>query len=294
MANLAIDFKDDALVNRYPGHGWAVNSQGTKLLWLPIVRAICGIAYPNAKSHPLSCNLTLGQVLEIRAFHETLSKLVLTLRELSSALEHSSEPAVYASSNEEFNERQEALSVVPLYIDLAFIYLRRIADEFTRASRFVLFKHINNAPKKFKDFPKWMPDERLEGLGLRVNSENLKKAIINHSGWFGSLNKRSETDRGIRSSIEHHSVSISMSHSKGDDDPWNLMVSLGNPMQKEHVSDLVEILKRIVGEMCEFWTGICEAIQIDTKYEMWNCPYGDHFGGVIGNDDPITVFWPQL
>jgi hypothetical protein len=35
---------DIALVERYPRHGWAKNSQEVKLLWLPICRAITGLA----------------------------------------------------------------------------------------------------------------------------------------------------------------------------------------------------------------------------------------------------------
>ena len=295
MAKLAIDFGDAALVERYPGHGWARNSQGIKLLWLPVVRAISGIAYPDAKSHPLFRDLTLGQVLEIRAFDVTLSKLALTLRELSSALEHGAEPPMHASSIAEFNERLEALLIVPLFVDLAFVYLRRLADDFARASRFVLFRHIGNAPRKFKELRKWVHDDRLEDL--LVNSESIKDAFANHSGWFDSLNERPETGeakRGIRSSLEHHAVSVSVQHSKTGDDPWGLDVSLGQPMQKEYVSGLVEMLKQIVAEMCEFWTSICEATQIDTEYKMWVCPYGDRLAGVVGNDDQITVFWPQL
>lgn len=295
MAKLAIDFGDAALVERYPGHGWARNSQGIKLLWLPVVRAISGIAYPGAESHPLYRDLPLGQVLEIRAFDVTLSKLALTFRELSSALEHGVEPPIHASSTAEFNEKQEALLVVPLFVDLAFVYLRRLADDFARASRFVLFRHIDNAPREFKTLRKWVRDDRLEDL--LVNSEDMKRAFASHSGWFDSLNERPETGqakRSIRSSLEHHAVSVSVQHSKIGGDPWKLDVSLGQPMQKEYVSGLVGVLKEIVADMSEFWTTICEATQVNSKYKMWVCPYGDRLGGVVGNDEHITAFWPQL
>lgn len=263
MAKLAIDFGDAALLARYPAHGSARNSQGLKLLWLPIVRAISGIAYPGAKLHPFFRDLTLGQVFEIRAFDVTLSKLILTFRELSSALERGAEPPIHASSTAELNERHEALLVVPLFVDLAFIYLRRLADDFARASRFVLFRRIENAPRKFKELRKWVHDDRLEDL--LVNSTNIKDAFANHSGWFDSLNERpttGEAKRGIRSSLEHHAVSVSVQHSKTGNDPWELDVSLGEPMQKEYVQGLVGVLKHIVAEICKFWTKICEAIQI--------------------------------
>ena len=295
MATLVTDFGDVALVERYPRHGWSRNSQGAKLLWLPVVRAISGIAYPGAESHPFSRNLTLGQVFEIRAFDVTLSKLALTLRELSGAFERCAEPPMYTSSTAAFNERMEAISVIPLFVDLAFIYLKRLADDFARASRFVLFRDIDSAPREFKILRKWVDDDRLEGL--LVDSENIRNAFADHSGWFDLLNERSPTGkakRGIRSRLEHHAVSVSVQHSKSGDDPWQLDLSLGQPMQKDYVSDLGPMLKQIVEEMCEFWTTICEAIQIDSGYKMWVCPYGDCLGGVVGNSDQIAAFWPPL
>jgi len=295
MAKLAYDFEDETVARRYPRHGWAKNSQGRKLLWLPICRAISGIAYPGGESR-LSRNLTRGQVLEIRAFDETLSKLALTLRELSSALERGREPFIEASSAAECADREEAMSVIPLFVDLAFIYLKRIADNFARAGRFIFFRHIGSAPLKFRNLRRFVEDSQLKDL--LVDPENVRKAFINHCGWFDLLAERPKTGeakRGIRHTLEHHAASIFLQHSKIGDDPWQLDVSLRFPSQKEYVPELIHTLKRIVAEMCEFWTIICEAIRIDTEYKMWICPYGDCFLLLVGkNDDHITAIWPQL
>ena len=37
---IALDFADPAQAARVPRHGWAKNSQGVKLLWLPVLRLV--------------------------------------------------------------------------------------------------------------------------------------------------------------------------------------------------------------------------------------------------------------
>ena len=296
MTKLLIDFKDTISSDQYPSHGWARNSQGLKLLWLPIVRNVCQLAVPIASnSQNRSRDLSVDQILEIKAFHVTLEKLVLTLRYLSNFMECGKEPAIHAPSNAEFNLRMEAVNTVPLFVDLAFVYLRRLADDFARASRFVCFRYADNAPRKFKQLRKHVCNGDLDDL--LVNPDMMQEAFNNCAGWFDSLNARpeaAETRRGIRSSIEHHPVFISAQHSKDGDEPWQLEVSLGWPGQKEYVRDVVSILRQIISELCRFWTVMCRAISTDNEYIKWICPYGDQLGGITGNDENITNFWPKL
>lgn len=295
MARLIIDFENSSIATRYPAHGWALNSQDVRLLWLPVCRTLHSAESVRA-AHGFSDKFTHCQWLERRAFDNTLKKLAITLREISRYARQAKLPPMYAKSQDDFNVGHEAYALLPLFFDLAFIYLRRLADDFTRTSRFVLFRHVNSAPQKFKILRKNAKANKLNDL--LVDPRRVSAVIRDYSEWFDLLNERpSDTmaqERGIRSAIEHHPVSISVQYSKTGDNPWCLEAMLGTPIQKDFRRDLSDVLKKIIGDVCTFWTKMCEVINAHDGYELWGCPYGDQFGGIIGDDSDITDFWPQL
>src|SRR6266700_3820775 len=83
--HLAIDFAESSRIGRVPQHGWAKNSQGVKLLWLPVLRLVHE-AYNIRKANGLREELSQGQWSEIRAFDQTVRHFALTLRELAKCI----------------------------------------------------------------------------------------------------------------------------------------------------------------------------------------------------------------
>jgi len=81
MARLEYDFADQNVAKLFPTHGWAANSQGAKILWLPLNRLL---AWPHQTLRKGGSSQTLppGAVLDASPFAHTLRKLVITLREL--------------------------------------------------------------------------------------------------------------------------------------------------------------------------------------------------------------------
>jgi hypothetical protein len=43
VSTIHLDFKDMSLANSFPQHGWALNSKGRKLLWLPIMNVMVNV-----------------------------------------------------------------------------------------------------------------------------------------------------------------------------------------------------------------------------------------------------------
>ena len=161
---IAIDFADPSRSGRVPRHGWAKNSQGVKLLWLPILRLVHE-AHDIRKANGPPEELSQGQWSESRAFAQTTARFALTLRELAKGIRLGSDPCFDQRDDEKWTISLEASSLIPLYVDLAFVYARRLADHFARASRYVLFKHPGSAPREYKNLRRVIADQaRLQRL----------------------------------------------------------------------------------------------------------------------------------
>ncbi len=295
MAKIESDFSNSNFNNLYPQHGWALNSQNVKLIWLPIVRVLSNPDLIRT-DNILSQEMKVSHNHEVDAFSETLRKLALALRELSKLLRVAAGPLNDLNSVEIFNNKIEATNLIPLFVDITFIYLRRISNDFTRASRYVLFLHPESAPVEFKKLLGNAKNNKLDKMIPDVN--RIRDIFTNLTNWYYILNERPEENnkhkRGIRSSMEHHPISVSVHHSKVGDDPWKVNVDLGDPTRSEYWNDLTQIIRDIIAEMCIFWTEICKTVQFDNTYKLWIHPYGDELGGLIGDNDEKTHFWPKL
>lgn len=293
MANLKLDFADKNQRNSFPNHGWAVNSQGAKLLWFPILR----LTDPTGMRRCLATNLehshTRGECSEIWTFQETVQRLVFALRELNRCARVSARFAE-PENNEELNLGHDASFLLPLYLDLAYVYMRRLADQLTKASRFVLFNRFGSAPWKFKELRKTVAcEEKLRRLHPICDVEKLQEAVKEGSGWFDQL-AREGSMKGIRDMLEHRGVSIQVSHAKPANGPWRTHATFGRtgthlPPQPE----LLSTLKEIVAGFCAFCTLICSSVKWDHCYKDWVVPYGDAIV-LFGNEDDSVAFWPEL
>lgn len=298
---IAFDFADPDQATKFPSHGWARNSQGTKLLWLPVLRLVHQAPIIR-KANGVSDNLSPSQWSEIRAFVETIRCLVLILRELHKCVRIGSDPEFDEQDQEKWNASQEAILLIPLFVDQAFVYTRRIADHFAKASRHVLFKKSGSAPWEYKNLRSVVADRaKLQRLSPICDLDCLQRAFENHSGWLDKLRKSQSssnesggTQKGIRDIIEHGSTNVTVSHHKLGDDPWEVIASLEElGAYSTFRTDLLPTLKDIIAGLSCLWTEVCIATNLPKAECQWVAPYGDAVL-LTGNDEDFTGFWPEI
>ena len=280
-----------------PRHGWATNSQGTKLLWLPILRLVHE-AENIRKAGGQPGELSLGQWAEIRSFEQTVRHFLLTLRELAKCIRLGSDACLDQVDIEKLNTSREASSLIPVYVDLAFVYLRRLADQFAKASRHVLFTHSESAPREYKKLRILIADRaKLHLLKPLCDTNVLRQAFERHSGWLDKLRdstgENGALQKGIRDIMEHHPIAVQVYHSRVGDRPWELNANLGeHGVNTSFHSELIPTLKIIVTDMADLWTMVCRATSLPVAEKLWVAPYGDAVV-LTGNDDDSTAFWPE-
>jgi hypothetical protein len=291
---LAIDFADPTQAERLPRHGWAKNSQGVKLLWLPILRLVHE-ANKIRKANGLFNVLSWGQVFEIKTFDQMIRQFCLTLRELEKCIRLASDFSLENTGDtEKFHTSHEADLLIPLYTDLAFVYSRRLADHFARAIRYVLFKYPGSAPRQYKELRKiFAKPAELQKLEPFYDALVLQEAFEQHSGWFDKLrdskDEKGEVQKGIRDIMEHHPIGIHVHHFKLGDGPWEISANLSDPVI--HASfrpDIISTLKEIIAGMAALWTSVCDAARLMPAKPLW-------LDRIIltGRDDDSTAFWPK-
>lgn len=296
---IALDFADPSRKGHLPRHGWARNSQGNKLLWLPVLR-LAHQAGDIRKAADLPIDLSRGHLAEIRAFDQTVRHFALALRELAKCIRLGSDPGFDKDpvDPERWNAGLEAAALLPLYVDLAFVYARRLADQFAKAIRHVLFTHSESAPREYKVLRQRIADQAaLQHLKPLCSVEILRSAFQRHSVWFDRI--RDSTDqtgdlrKGIRDIMEHHAVAVTVQHAKSDDDSWEINANLGEPgLSGSFRSELIPTLKMIVADIAALWTMVCESAGLPVAARPWIAPYG-YALLLTGNDDDSTAFWPE-
>src|SRR5215471_3748651 len=119
MARLEYDFADPNEAGLFPTHGWAINSQGVKILWCPLHRLV---AFPDqiVRKKGGSQTLPSGTALDALSFSETLRKLATTLRELHQTVRIACDYPCTLEDLEALTADRRASEMVPLYVDLAF------------------------------------------------------------------------------------------------------------------------------------------------------------------------------
>ncbi len=255
-------------------------------------------AHSIRKANGLPEQLSGGQWSEIRAFEAAVRNFALTLRELAKSIRLGSDPCFDSGDDERRNTSHEASSLIPLYIDLAFVYVRRMADHFARASRHVLFKHAGSTPREYKSFRLVIADEaKLQRLEPICDAKVLREAVERHSGWLDKLrdstDENGELRKGIRDILEHHPIAINVQHLQVDDGPWEVNANLGYPgIDASFRPDLIPALKVIVADMAGLWTMICDSAGLPAAEKLWVAPYGDAVL-LTGDEDDSTAFWPE-
>jgi hypothetical protein len=243
--------------------------------------------------------LSWGQWEDIRTFDATTRYFALSLRELHKYIRIGSDPLFDEQDVKKLNAGNEAISLIPLFIDQAFIYIRRLADQFLRASRYVLFKNTKSVALKYDRFEKFVVNQKnLEMLAPICDVGRLKTMFSTHSGWFDKVHdladENGEVQKGVRDIMEHYSAYVTVQQSKVNEEPWEVIGNLGVPYLKATFRyDLTSTLKEIVGGLTGLWTEVCAVARLQQVERLWIAPYGDAVL-LTGNDDDSTGFWPEI
>ena len=288
MARLEYDFADPDDAKMFPTHGWALNSQGVKILWCPLNRLLArpGAALRKKGSSEI---LPVRTVPEASAFSHTLRKLAMTLRELHQLIRVSCDHPCLVEDPEALTLDSRAMEMVPLYVDLAFTYLRRLPDLLVVACRALLFEHWQSVPRAFKE---WVADvNRLASYGPSSNFTVLRETIVSHSAWFGELRGISAASgkKGIRDALEHRGVELLVGKQQAGDDRPRFTVMIDSRARDVEIhKDILPRIPESVAGLCGLMTGIHSAIGAGSQYE-----WGDYLS-LVGTDDDSVGYWPRI
>jgi hypothetical protein len=283
---MAFDIGNSAPSSIYPRHGWAENSDGIRLLWLPIMRLFRNVADVR-KAKGLPGVLTGGDVHAVAAFYPCLCNLAVGLREIAQLTRE--DDAIILDSDAKLVKRYRTDELVKLHLDGVFVQLRRLADRFASASRVLLFSKHRSASTQFKKLRNAALDaNEMAKLGPVVDVSVLAKAFRDHTQWFDELRNEGATE-GIRDQMEHRSVEVLVSGQRINEGPVVRTAYLTRPTGGIDADrELFKLLREILADLCEFLTGVHAAVGFGETYGR-----DDNFL-VFGADADIVEWWPML
>jgi hypothetical protein len=286
---------------KFPAHGWTQDSNGYTVLWLPVIRmVVC-----TEREGP---DLKQSHHYNAQAFVSTVDKLVISLGRLAHHLEEA--PRAHKSFDEmtveETEHHMHHSDLAPLFVDLTYTYLRRIAHLFTKSVRPILFTHTDSVPQKLSGLRDL---DTYEELAPRCDTEKLTQALRDHTGWLDRI--RDSQSGGIRDILEHHLVSASLKDSayKSPEGEWIpqtevIMDYPGQNREPPYSEDLIGPIRDITDDLCSMWTEMCEAVdwkshdnytgvRLASPNSLIAGKVGD---GVLvdGSSEGTTEFWPEM
>jgi hypothetical protein len=283
---IAFNIADAAKSSKYPRHGWAENSDGFHLLWLPFVGILRNVTDVR-RAKGLTADLSSGDIHAIDAFYACLSNLVVALREMAQV--EREDGTFLIDNNDELTKRYRTEELYILYLESVFTHLRRLADRFAAASRVILFSNPGTASTEFKKLKKAVFDANsLARMKPTVNLAALQAAFRDHTRWFDDL-RNSHTREGIRDQMEHRSVRLLIGRQRANEGPVVRTAYLARSsgdidMERE----LSKLLRLFLLDLCEFLTGVHTAVGFGEAYERL-----DNFL-VFGVDADVVHWWPCL
>jgi hypothetical protein len=265
------------------------------LLWLPLRRVL-----QNTNEIRRAWDLppvTAGQFASVRRFGDTCEKLVRTLQKLAEAKRACF--GQWESADDELRRRGlEAGKELPLWVDLSYVYVRRIVDDFARAAKYVLFRKWGSAPEKFEALRSHLEDPRkLEKLEPVCEIGTITDALASAADLATLITDSTDlegrtTRKAIRNRLEHHAVVPQVQGSRMTGGPFTTHVYLmgANPGD---VTDLTAMLPQAISDLSRIFTVACRTLAFSSDYVPWICPSGDCAFNT-GNSVDLTEFWPRI
>jgi len=296
---MKLDFKDKEKRGRFPKHGWATNSEGICLIWLPIMRVL-------ANSNKVRTELGLSKITnknweDVISLFRTLENLSIILRELAVAMRHISSLDPITGNSNSKNREYYLLGLIKVYVDTSIMYLRRLADDFCRSVRYVLFDKFESSPREFKKLINlaMLDENKLVKAGLLCDIGQLKEVIIENTYWFRDIrgmNRDGHGKKGYRDILNHHSSSIETTRDQTNNGPWQTKALLRYMSESNVMSfDLLAFVERSVSQLCDFWTRLYNILpyKSDDYKSGANLREGDIFF-ILGDDIDTTRMWPKI
>jgi len=246
-----------------------------------------------------------AQCNEMWAFENVMQKLSYCLREASSGARmsamrvqamfpHVSEIDGNKDASADLDFAIDASFLLPLYIDLAYVYLRCAADLWLASTKHLIFRRTGTMPKSFRDFVKSC--DALKRWQPVYDPERLGEIVRHQTGWFDRIASKDEgRSKGIRDILMHNTVETAVSYAWAPGVKPQAYVGFGRtgPDHSGTRLELIGILKESVAGFCSFCSAISSLLKWDVAYKKWIAPYGDCLP-CFGADDDVVEFWPQL
>ncbi len=275
----------------FPAHGWARTTFGAKVLWLPVKGTFTTWYWQERRGLPSGAPLDQAAIY-FDAFYRTLYDLGVVLRELGRLRRLGSEmfmPLEEQQDQETFNKGLRVHELTRPALDLAYVYLRRLADRFAACARFLLFAHPRCASDKFTKLRAMIDNaEKLRSAGPLCDVDALCAIFKEHCSWFERLRGGPTEEHGLRDLLEHHSVRVEVSAGQtGEEPPYvSAYIFHSNPVRVG--AELFDSLSEITAGLCGFWSHILPLMERRTTYERYDWLL------LTGLDDDATAFWPQI
>jgi hypothetical protein len=294
---LAFDFKDPLCAARFPAHGWAVNSQGIKLLWLPMrclwsMRTVARLREHRRATSPLAKSteswLTILNVID---------RLRVVLRELHFCCRTNAQTETEISrfSREAMTEHIRTFELVPLYVELAYIYLKRSADALARGICVLAFDRCYEVPNAspFNDLRQFLhKSAKVTKAVPIIDADRLRQIFDQNTAWFDTLTQEPNPQllkpKGIRHVLEHRPVRLIPGLAQhGNDTPyWTCLLHSIAPDAPKNL-DMLKHLPELMADYCSFLAEVYKTIGEGDSY-VPDSPLHH------GYDDDTTGYWPPI
>jgi len=268
------DIGDPEVAARFPSHGWAMNSQRVPVLWLPFGAAFHRLHFPAGA-------LTPGE-LEARqasgALMQTIRKLAIALARLHS---------LDRQADQDVGTLYHAMQDTPLFVDLVFAYLRRLADQLASATRVLLFTHPGVVTPRLH---KWIinPEETSKGVPT-CDVERLRRALQERTGWLNIVRELRDPGqtKGVRDALEHGNTQVVVS---GSFEGRALDIRMRGIRSKDpNGVDLHALIEPAIADFCSFLNELSEILGVGGGYVKTR-----RFVFIHGNVRDIVGYWPAI
>jgi len=286
---MEFDFQDPKLREKYPAHGVAASSEDVVLIWMPSIRMLLSHGSSNVLNPPVNAGMA-------GATQELLMRLVVATRELADMEDRIASFTDLMDGAEGSDAFLEVSEMYPIFLDYAFVSLKRFADYFSTTTLPLLFEKPGSAPGRHS-FRKLrsavIGDEvSVQAARPRVDMDALASVFAQSTGWFDAVadpdDVASDEEKGIRARIEHRVLQLHLIASSKPGKGPNLEVAYYQPGKDPVTANLVTLLHDSLDGMCHFLTEFQRVVGWGDEYDPFDCIAVPRYNNNVGR------FWPTL
>lgn len=270
-----------AYESRFPAHGWAMDEHGDRGLFFPVLTVLSEASAVRESKGLGSVGKPAEHALAVLSLVRTLGKLALTLRDI----EELARGRGTSSLPDDFGRTMSTFERAPLLIDLAFVYLWRVADRFARAAEPVLFR--SRGPRGMRRLLDLATSPKALGrCHPLVDRERLRSVLADQATWASRL----RGEAGFRDSLEHDAVEVDIAivserAPSAEESRWRLE---GFTTAGAIDDELVAALRGTCRGLCSFLTAMHRLVGYGSQYR-----YSDEIA-VRGPEELAIAFWPEI